>query len=363
VQRIVLSGLMAAVLLAGSGKARADEMDVSLARLRVPAESGTACEPSTAEGPRDWCTDDANYKRIMSQLGMSMAPPIMSPARTVGPGGFHIGFDSWITGIDGGKRYWRQGTEGDAEGADEMCRGADGVRGCNRFAKDALAWSRLGVRKGFPFGLELGASVGHAYNTSYWTWGFSLKVAIFEGYREGPGKYIPDIAVRGMVQTLTGDGEFNLTVPSADLIFSKPLVAGDTAVFTPYFSTQALWIMADSELVDLTPGTNAVSECRPRTPSDAQRVNRMSSDPNQSTVVCRGDPTDFNNNAVFEDVRAMRWRLAFGLKFRYEILTLTGAFHFDVKDPADADDEVAFEDGGPGLPKQWTVSFGAGLQL
>jgi hypothetical protein len=353
---------MGAAILTRAPAARADDMDVTLARLRVPAVSGTDCSPTTADGPRGWCPDNGAWTRIMSQLGASMAPPILAPARTVGPGGFHIGFDTWVTGIDADERYWQLGTEGDAAGATERC-GPDGVVGCNRFVNQALTWSRLRVRKGFPFGFELGASIGHAFSTEYWTWGAGLSWALFEGFRTGAWAYVPDVAVRAQVQTLTGASQFNLTVPSLELVVSKPIVAGGVATLTPFASGQMVWILADSEVVDLSPGRSAVSECRPLTPAEVARRNEMNlDDPNRSTVICAGDPSDFNNSAVFDDVRALRARLAFGLEFRYQLFTLSGSFLFDVSPPGQVDGDASFED-APSLPRQWTVAFGVGLQL
>lgn len=361
--RFALASAVATALLVPQ-PAHADKMDIALSRLKLFAQEGSVmCPASSGGGAREFCPDNDKWRRLISQFGAAIAPPVMSGARTVGPGGFELSFDAWFTGIDSSQLYWQQGTEGDREGATEACEGVaedpdtgQPIQGCNRFVNDVMHVARVQVKKGFPFGFELAASAAKPFNTSYWVWGFGLKWSLFEGFHDGAWQYLPDFAVRGMVNTMTGDGQFNLTVPSVDATISKPLVAGDTVVFTPYFATQLMWIVGDSELVDLTPDRNAFDECMPVTGPPGSDAT--------STVQCpqEGDPADFNNNAVFADVRARRWRLAFGLRLRYQILTITSAFHFDAVKPGDADGSVSFDE-GPELPRQWTISLGAGLQI
>jgi hypothetical protein len=311
--------------LAGSllaGPVAADDMDISLARLRVAADSTDAqCLPMDGSSIRTHCPDNPEWQRLMSELGGTMIPTSLAPARTLGYGGFYVGVESWIAGVDGSGRHWSLGTEGDASaGAD--CGDSTGL-GCNRFPSQALVWSRVNVRKGFPFGFELGTSVSHLWNTQLWAWGLEVKWAIFEGYRTGFWAFIPDIAVRGMVNTLVGDPEFNLTIPSFDVIASKPITVFGSGTVTPFGSLQFAWLFADSELIDFTPEAGA------------------------------GDGA---NNAVFDRVRSARYRLTLGVQGRYQAITLSASFSFDLVKPSDADSELPDD-----LGRQWMTTFGAGL--
>lgn len=328
--------LLLALIAAVPSAARADEMDVTVARLSNDAPAGMDCNGAPrADGSLLRCPDAEAWTNVVSQLGFSMAPPILSPARTRGFGGFQIMVEGWMTGIDSDEDYWERGTEGDASA---------GREGRNRFVDSILWWNRLVVRKGFPFGLELGLSGGQLMNSSYWTWGLEVKLAIFEGYRTGLGGFIPDIAIRGMAQTLTGESEFNLTVPSLDVTVSKPITVAGTGTITPFLVWQLVWIFGDSELVDLTPDTSAFDTCSPL--------------PGELPVQCAGSGSDFENNVVFPQVRANRQRLSFGVQGKYEWFTGTASFAFDMMKPADADDDVSAT-----LPRQWTVAAGVGLSL
>jgi hypothetical protein len=312
--------------------AQADEMDLMLRRLGDAPLTG---------GP------DLAWRRLMAQFGAGMAPTVLEPAHTVGPGGFYAGVESTITNIDSGQGYWRHGTEGRDPTADQ-----------NAQVRDAYTWFRLNLRKGLPFGFELGAQMGHAMHTNYWTWGGSLKWSLFEGFRTGVRGHLPDVAVRAAVQTFTGSSEFNLTVPSVDLIISKPFVVGKTLEVTPIIAGQLAWIVADSEVVDLDPGTNPFDECLPH-PPDISRV------PN----TCTGSGTGFESLHVFDQLRSMRARLVLGLQVRYMALVLTGSFTMDLIQPGDLDDElVTYTDAGGNevtdaslLPRQWTMAVGVGF--
>ena len=315
-------------------------MDVTLARLRRPAPFGDCPAMGDNGLPRDFCADEPAWYSLASQLGFSLIPPVLSPARTTGYGGLYVGLEGWITGINpsdstGGVRYWEVGTEGDSSSVER-----------NRFPSSTLIWTRFAIRKGFPLGFELGMSFAKLLSTSYWGYGLEVKWALFEGFRYGIG-ILPDVAVRGMVNTMVGESEFNLTVPSFDIIVSKRIAVAGVGTITPFVAWQIGWIFADSELVDLTPEADAFTACRPQ--------------PGNTSTVCSGDApgpnpgADYNNNTTFDELRSARQRLVLGARGQYRALEVTASFAFDLTKPGD-DDEVDDD-----LPRQWTVAAGVGL--
>ena len=336
------STLVAALALAASlacassaSSASAQEMNVTLARLRTPAADGTPCfatvaAPGGGASTRSYCGDDAAWAGIAQQLGISMAPPVLTPGNTLGPSGFYVGLEGFITNISGGRGFWLRGTEGDATAA---------IEGENRFTSGSLYWQRLQVRKSLPLGFELGTSMAHLFTTSYWSLGFDIKWSILEGFRTGGEGFIPDLAVRGAVQTLLGESEFNLTIPSLELILSKGFTVAHAGTITPYLAGQYVWVLADSELVDLTPGADAAT----------------------------GGTSAYNDNYVFDQIRSNRLRGVIGLQGRYGVLTLTGAVVFDldqVDDPtAGNGDAPTADELAQKLPRQWSANFGVGFSF
>lgn len=328
------AGLVTVCLMASPGPATAQDMNISLSRLREPR-----LDASGAPVPDQFVGDDASWRRVMSQFGGALIPPVLTPAGTYGIKGIYLGLESWITGISSNANYWFDAVEGDRAG-----------RTRSRFVNDALVWGRAQVRKGLPFGFELGGSLGYLANTSYWALGLELRWALFSGFREDIG-WIPDVAFRAAVNTMIGDPEFSMTVPSVELIVAQPIVIADTVELTPYVAGQWALIFADSEPVDLTPGVQAAELCDPdpTTPDGTG---------GGAPPYCRGDGSDLDNSYVFPRVRSSRWRGVIGAQVRYQWFTFLTAFAFDLLKPGEADGSIPLS-----LPRQWQLDFGVGASL
>lgn len=338
------------------GISLAQDMNISLSRLRISAADGTSCPRglpgNSGDNPQlqDFCPDNDSWRGLMSDLAGSVVS-MPSVARTTGYSGFRVMVESSVTGIDAGSRRWQLGTEGGAGSGQAFCDGSTGL-GCNPNPSSLLSWLKVGAHKGLPFGFEVGGTFGHLFNTDLFAWGLELKWALLEGLDTGGG-VLPDVALRGTVQSVVGDDEFNLVVPTLDLLVSKPLTVADAAVIMPFLAGQLAWTIADSEVVDLTPDVNAVEECVPSTVAAETSCTR---DINSAPLPDGRYPgQDFNNNATFDGVRSMRARLALGAEGRYRVLVVRLGFAFDLLGPADLSDEIPDE-----VSRQWTASVSAG---
>ena len=172
----IMRNLSAAVLLLLAlgvpHGASADPMDAALERYRIAAgtldaDGNLLCSGSApGGGVVSFCPDNDNWRRLMSQQAFALAPPILSPARTVGYRGFYLGLETGTSGIDDGERYWQLGTRGNSTATFDAG---------NRFVDSSITWMRLALRKGLPFGFELGMSMGRPFHSSLWMWGVSVK--------------------------------------------------------------------------------------------------------------------------------------------------------------------------------------------
>lgn len=324
-------------------------MDLALSRLTYPAASGDSYCDSGGTSGIVACPDDGQWRQLITEFTGALIPPMLTPARTRGPRSFYVGLDTSITGISASSAFWHRGTEGDPD------IGPGGVRrpvDSNRQVDGVLAWTRLTVRKAFPFGFELGTTIGYLVNTSYWALGAEIRWSILEGWLSRDW-VVPDIAFRGAVQTLVGDQEFNATVATADVSISNAIVIGDAFELTPITGGQVAWTWSDSELVDLTPSTNAFAMCQPN-PATPMNVG----DP-----TCNGSGADYNNNAVFASIRTIRPRAFVGIQARYEAFTLTGMFSGDLVPPTDiSSNHLTDVHGDPlHIDRQWRIDLGVGL--
>lgn len=305
-------------------------MDLALSRLRVP----DGVDGCSTDGT--FCADNDAWRRLATDFAGSLIPPLLTPARTRGPRAFYVGVEMFITPIVPTASHWVYGTEGAGRG---------GTSTENRFVDSALTWTRVELRKALPFGFELGTSVGFLPSSAYWTLGLEIRWAILEGWLSDDW-WVPDFAVRGAVQTLVGDPEFNTTVASVDITLSNSVIVGDELELSPYIAGQLAWTFMDTELVDLTPDRNTFTECDPT--------------PGEPEPICRGGGmgSDYSNNVVFDSIRTTRARMIFGLQARYEVFTLTGAFSFDLVPPRELDSSLP-----EGIDRQVQIDVAAGLSF
>jgi hypothetical protein len=213
---------------------------------------------------------------LASQLGVVLAPHLLTPADTIGFGGFQLTVDYSTTTIDQDASYWRvlQGQP------DNMMR-------------------TVGVfmRKGMWFPLpsfEVGGGAIHLVDSRLWTGQLYTKFALHEGYHDLP---IPSLAVRGAVSRMMNQRELDLTVASLDVAISKHFGVGSTWRWDPFVGWNMLMIVPRSEVIDPTPNVD------PLTPGNEQ---------------------DILLNFVFKDQdNIYRHRVFVGAKFQYYVFQLT----------------------------------------
>lgn len=298
-------------------------MDLALSRLRIVG-GVEGCENPIND--QQFCPDQELFERLVSELAVSMAPPISAPARSVGPNAFALSFDTTLTSIDADRVYWSAGTEGSGDGVSSEV-------GNNEDPDSMLVWNRLRARKGLPFGFEAGASLGHGPQTSWWTFGLSLKWSVFEGFRTGLGQ-APDVSVEGTVLRGVGSSQATVQLYVLDLTLSKPFVLAPNWTVSPFVGLQTLFVDVSSGVVDLTPGGPAGSSGTPEPARDA--VHACRAEPGHqpgTTLQCTGDGSDYVNDVVFEDVTQTRARAALGAQARYKSFTMSLSLLFDLVTP------------------------------
>ncbi len=308
--------VLALVLLLPAA-AHASDMDVALSRLRIV--SGNPGCPATAE--LSYCPANAAFERLVSELAVTLAQPVSHGAASLGSRGFYLGVSSTGTPISATQRYWATGTVGDVRGAD-----------WNATPDALLVWNRLELRKGLPFGLELGSSIGQGIDTSMWVFGGELKWALLEGFHSGAGQ-LPDLAVRGTMQTTLGSRQLSLQTNTVDVTLSKPFVVGEHYRVTPFAALALLFVRASTGRIDLTPDVNAFA-CKPAAASGAH--NGASTTTGSVPQCTSGDATtqaDVQNYATFEPVSQTRTRMFLGVEGAEHWFTMSLAFAFDLTTP------------------------------
>jgi hypothetical protein len=271
--------IFVAVALLAPGIAAADVNDLVLSRLAVQTDDGA--------GGIKFVPQNADLRALSSQLGVVLAPHMLTPADTLGFGGFQFTVDYATTTIDPNAAYWRA-REGSPDPA-----GSGGV------AHGPAALNTVGffVRKGMWFpvpAFEFGGGAVHLVDSNIWTGQLYAKLALHEGYHQLP---IPSLSVRGAVSRMMTQRELDLTVASIDVLVSKHFGIGGTWRFDPYVGFDLLLIIPRSEVIDPTPQVDSLEV---------------------------GNEADSQKSFVFKNqANIYRNRLVVGAKLQYYILQLT----------------------------------------
>jgi hypothetical protein len=164
--------------------------------------------------------------------------------------------------------------------------------------------------------------------------------------------------VGGAVRTITGTDQFQLTVVSADGVISKPFAIAGSVVLTPWVGYQFLRIFGDSNLVDLTPNTDASNYCGlqgTKTPYNTSPKSAGGTGlaqgqlPDGQPICSGGTSADYNNTVTFQAARLNRHRIMAGINLRIQMVKLGGQFSYDVVDPGKATSDSTDVAGTPGV--------------
>ncbi len=183
----------------------------------------------------DTPTDRAKYQSLAQEMGLVLAPLHIGPARTTGHSGFEYTLRLSSHNIHQTRSYWTDVSEGgvmDLEGATN--------------APDTLTTTTIEVRKGLPFGLELGTNLSWLENSETLALGGRIRIGLLEGYQDS---YSPDVSVYAAVNRMLGSTDLDLTTlaTGATVSYRKSML-GRMSI-TPFFGFDFLLVQAGSHLL------------------------------------------------------------------------------------------------------------------
>jgi hypothetical protein len=157
----------------------------------------------------------SQFRDLSREGGTALAYRKASPATPLGITGFDVGIE--VSGADIKKEspYWQSAFGGDAP--------------------SYLTLPKLRIRKGLPFGIDVGGMYSWVPDSNVRLFGFELSKAILEG-----STVMPALGIRGSYTKLTGVGDLGLDTFGVDATVSKGI-----AFLTPYAGAGVIRI--DSE--------------------------------------------------------------------------------------------------------------------
>jgi hypothetical protein len=240
--------LAVAVLTLGATAARAEPLDVNLAKLGPPDPAVWLKLGATA-GTEVALSSEAKHRFAVfaNELALAMSSAMLQPGSTTGHSGFDVAFEGTYSQLHSG-----------AIGSAPPLGFTNRPWATTSTAPDALIGTGLHVRKAFPYSFEMGGRLTYLSQTSYVAAQGEVKWALNEGF-----DYIPDVAVRGAYTRLFGQHELNLDATDLDLLVSKRWGVSAVTSFTPYVAARFTFVNASSERLDFGP-----FRAGPTSPSD-----------------------------------------------------------------------------------------------
>ncbi|MGC8928260.1 MAG: hypothetical protein ACP5QK_10105 [Myxococcota bacterium] len=178
---------------------------------------------------RRYVGDDEAFYKLANELGVAIAPKLLSPASTPGQAGFEIGVETSLTPINSTANYWKKSVEGGQP-------------------SDMLTVGTFHLRKGFPQSFEVGTSVSYIFLSQMFLGGLEAKWSLNEGFY-----YVPDLGVRFAVNRLFNARDIDLTTGNLDVILSKTFGVGGFMQITPYFAYSYLEVITSRRTINATP--------------------------------------------------------------------------------------------------------------
>lgn len=324
--------LLAGLALWWPAVARADKNDLNLLNLCPPSASGQCSWLGTAAGQKSVTLDPeaaSRYRSLMSELGVVMAPRLMTPADTLGYAGFQFSAELGFTTINpnrqlAGHSYW-DGVEGVSPANPTAMRPSSTMATVGGFVRKGL-WLPVPA---LEFGVGAVSLLGsHMYAIQ----GYA-KFALQEGFHDW---VLPSFAVRGSASQLLGTDQVTMTIYGVDVLASKAFSLGGTARIEPFVGWNVLFIDARSGVIDATPGCDAYAQHEAAAGSAA---------PGGCDAANNGTWNDLGANFTFPSQKVItRYRWSVGAKLKLSVLFLTaeldyiqhGTTHDSTVDASDA---------------------------
>ena len=279
-----------------------------------------------------------NFRSLMSELGVVIAPRLQTPADTLGYAGFQFSAELGITQISHNAAYWN---------------GVHGVDPANPTANrpDSYLTTVGGfVRKGMLVPLpafEIGAGALNIIGSRMYALQGYAKIALQEGFH---GWWLPSVAIRAAASQLLGTDQVDLNVYGFDVVISKAFGIAGTSRFEPFVGCNVLFIDARSGVIDATPGC------------DAYAFQHATTSPSPSCGGPVGTSNDYLANFTFphQDV-ITRQRIFAGFKLKLSVVFLVG--EYDLVPAGRSRDETQAQGTIDGSQRQQSFSLSTGLDF
>lgn len=180
-------------------------------------------------------TQSDEFVSLMRELSLALGPRMAGPARSLGSLGLEAAYELSFVSTNSDARYWQTAAEN---------------------PQPSVQTGTLRVRKGLPYGLQVGSVLTHLFESNMWAVGAELNMSLIDGFVN-----IPDVAARLSVHSGLGNSSLSLLIVGADFIVSKSFGIGGILSLEPWGGYSMAFTLADTHQIDVYPND---SEIKPK---------------------------------------------------------------------------------------------------
>ena len=116
-----------------------------------------------------------------------------------------------------------------------------------------MSTGQLRVRKGLPYGLQLGANLTHLYDSNMWAIGAEMNLSLIDGFTN-----IPDLAIRTSINTVLGNADLGMLIVGTDVVLSKSFGVAGIFALQPWAAYSFAFTHVSTHQIDVYPTASSI---------------------------------------------------------------------------------------------------------
>ncbi len=181
---------------------------------------------------KDERTQSRAYQSLMSELALAMGSRMVGPGASLGALGFEASYELSFVGTNSEADYWQKSAAAPSA---------------------TVTTGQLRVRKGLPYGLQLGANLTHLYDSNMWGIGAEMNMSLIDGFVN-----IPDLSVRTSINVVLGNADLGMLIAGADLVLSKTFGIAGIMAIQPWASYSFAFTHVSTHQIDVYPTESTI---------------------------------------------------------------------------------------------------------
>ncbi len=177
-------------------------------------------------------TDNKAYGSLMNELSLAMGPRMVGPAASLGGLGIEAAYEFSFVQINASNQYWVDAADG---------------------PESTLTTGQLRVRKGMPYGIQLGGSLTHITESNLWAIGVEFNASLVDGFVN-----VPDVALHTSISTVLGNADLSMMIVGADLVASKSFGIAGLFALQPWAGYSFVFTYVQPHQIDVYVGETDV---------------------------------------------------------------------------------------------------------